>query len=69
MIRSDNKLNLGRYAVEVVERHDQRGVWTVEAIDQDGSIFQALFPGPRSKERALEYAEWKDGQNFTSSSI
>ncbi len=54
--------NRGRtLEVEVVERKDTPGVWTVEAIDMaaEGDIFQALFVGPESHERALEYARFK----------
>lgn len=49
--------------VSVVERKDQPGVWTVEAIDMegDGAIFQALFVGPEAQERAKEYARFKYG--------
>jgi len=44
--------------VEVAERKDLPGMWTVEAIDtgSEGEIYQALFTGPRAKERAYEYA-------------
>jgi hypothetical protein len=47
--------------VAVVERNDQPGVWTVEAIDMknDGNIYQALFVGPEARERAQEYARFK----------
>lgn len=46
-------------SVEVVERRDDPGVWSVEAINTDGSIEVALFPGPNSKDRATEYAAWR----------
>ena len=50
--------------VSVVERNDQPGVWTVEAIDMavDGSIYQAFFVGPEAHERAQEYARFKYGR-------
>jgi len=50
--------------IAVEERHDQPGVWTVEAIDMagDGSIFQAFFAGPQARERAEEYAHFKYGR-------
>ena len=32
------------------------GDWTVEAIGEDGEIYQAIFIGPKAKERAYEYA-------------
>ncbi len=49
--------------VEVVERNDSPGSWSVEAIetDQDGAVFQAIFVGPQAKERAEEYAAFKYG--------
>ena len=47
--------------VEVVERKDALGIWTVEAIDTegDGAIYQAMFAGPEAYERAVEYAQFK----------
>jgi hypothetical protein len=50
--------------VSVVERKDQPGVWTVEAIDiaGDGDIYQALFIGRDARERASEYAQFKYGR-------
>jgi len=38
------------------------GNWRVEAIDGDGSCFVTLLSGPRAKERALEYARWKQSR-------
>jgi hypothetical protein len=43
--------------VEVVERRDMPGAWTVEVIDDDGGIEQAIFLGPRANQRAQEYAK------------
>ncbi len=44
--------------VEVAERTDAPGNWTVEAVDtgSEGEIYQAIFCGPRAKERAYAYA-------------
>lgn len=49
--------------VEVQERRDSPGVWTVEAIDtgSEGEVYQALFAGPKAKERAYDYARWMYG--------
>jgi hypothetical protein len=49
--------------VSVVERKDEPGVWTVEAIDManDGEIYQALFVGLDAEKRAREYARFKYG--------
>lgn len=50
--------------VAVVERNDEPGVWTVEAIDMagEGAIFQVFFRGPEARERAQEYARFKYGR-------
>jgi hypothetical protein len=51
---------IARYEqVEVAERKDQPGAWTVEAIDDDGGIEQAIFIGPNARERASEYKKVK----------
>ena len=51
----------GSIEVTVVERKNEAGVWSVEAIadDADGSIFQAHFYGPDAELRAREYAAFK----------
>lgn len=33
--------------------------WTVEAIGDDGEIYQAIFAGPDAEKRAREYARFK----------
>lgn len=47
--------------VEVVERKDMPGTWSVGAIDMenDGVCYLAVFSGPRAKEGAEEYRDWK----------
>lgn len=45
--------------IEVAERIDNPGAWTVEAIGSDSEIYQALFMGPDAEQRAREYAELK----------
>ncbi|WP_041544826.1 MULTISPECIES: hypothetical protein [Chelativorans] len=61
-----NLQNAERHSVdiEVVERHDAPGIWSVEIInyDDEGSVYVTMFFGPRSQERAEEYAEWKRSQ-------
>jgi hypothetical protein len=42
--------------VAVEESINESGAWTVEAIGDDGEIYQALFYGPKAQERAYEYA-------------
>jgi hypothetical protein len=49
------------YSVEIAERKDAVGAWTVEAIDDDGSIEQAIFAGPKARERADAYARFQYG--------
>lgn len=48
-------------AVEVIERRDTPGAWSVEAVDYegDGEIYLAVFSGPESRMRAKEYARMK----------
>lgn len=49
--------------VEVVERKDAPGDWSVEAIniEGDGEIYMAIFSGPAALDRATEYAYMKYG--------
>lgn len=49
--------------VDITQILDSPGVWTVEAIGQDGEIYQAIFAGPTSEIRAREYASLKYGLN------
>ncbi len=52
-----------RLDVSVVQRRNEAGVWSVEAIadDEDGSVYQAHFHGPNAEDRAREYASFKYG--------
>ena len=45
----------------VADKHTL-GAWRVEAIDfeGEGACYIAVFTGPFSRERAEEYAEWKN---------
>jgi hypothetical protein len=47
------------YIIEIAERKDAPGAWTVEAIDEDGGIERAIFAGPRARERAETYASYQ----------
>ena len=49
--------------VEVVERCDTPGAWSVEAINiaGDGEVYLAVFSGPDAHARASEYATMKYG--------
>ena len=51
-------------SVEIVERKDDPGTWSVEIIDygNDGACYVNLFTGPDSKARAEEYAHLKFGR-------
>lgn len=42
--------------VNVSPRRGSEGAWNVEAIDDDGSIEQAIFVGPGAEQRARRYA-------------
>lgn len=49
--------------VQITEREDAPGVWTVEAIDwaSEGEIYQAIFAGPDAEQRARDYARFAYG--------
>ena len=50
-----------RLKYEVTESPEFSGHWHVEAIDDEGRVFVAVFSGPEAEERAREYADWKNG--------
>jgi hypothetical protein len=43
--------------VNIAPRKGTQGAWNVEAIDEDGSIEQAIFAGPNAESRARKYAD------------
>jgi hypothetical protein len=47
---------------EVQESEQSRGAFAVTAIERDGEVVSALFSGPEAKERAEEYAAWKNSE-------
>lgn len=48
---------------EVVKSATEADVWSVEAIDHEtGDCFKTNFYGPQSRERANEYAHFKNGE-------
>lgn len=47
---------------EVQESEQGRGAFAVTAIERDGEILTALFSGPKARERAEEYAAWKNSE-------
>jgi hypothetical protein len=47
---------------QVQESEEIRGDFLVSAIDNDGEVCSALFSGPKAKERAQEYAAWKNSE-------
>ena len=51
------------YQIEIAERKDMPGAWYVEAIDNDGGIEQAIFAGPKARERAEAYNKFQYGGN------
>ncbi len=44
---------------EVIEDRKSPDDWRVEAADDDGRYFIAIFCGPEARQRAEEYARWK----------
>jgi hypothetical protein len=46
---------------ELAESREFLGTWHVEAVGDDGEVYVAVFSGPRARERAAEYADWKNG--------
>ncbi len=56
-----NGSSSNEYDVELAERNDMPGAWTVEAIDSDGGIEQAIFAGPKARERAEAYRSFQYG--------
>jgi hypothetical protein len=53
---------------EVFQTEDNSDDYIVEAIalPGEGEIFTTIFSGPDSRERAEEYAGWKEGQGAES---
>lgn len=53
---------MDRLKYEVVESRGVPGEWRAEAINMegDGEVYVVLFSGPSARERAEEYAEWKN---------
>lgn len=47
---------------EIAKSREFDGHWHVEAIGPDGEVYVAIFTGPNAKERADEYAEWKNAR-------
>jgi hypothetical protein len=47
---------------EIQESEETRGAFVVTAIEREGEVYSALFSGPKAKERAEEYAKWKNSE-------
>jgi hypothetical protein len=45
-----------------IQESEGRGDYLVSAIDNEGEVCSALFSGPRARERAEEYAAWKNSE-------
>jgi hypothetical protein len=45
---------------ETIEDNRHPGDYRVEAIDRDGEVYIAIFSGPEARDRAREYADWKN---------
>lgn len=63
MVASVEKENQ-RLVFEVMRDKINGFDWIVGAVNDagDGEIYTATFSGPNAKERAEEYARWKNGQ-------
>jgi hypothetical protein len=48
---------------ELVQDRSVLDTWRVEAVNDegDGEVYVATFSGPNARERAEEYAHWKNG--------
>jgi hypothetical protein len=53
---------------ETKESRDFKDHWHVEAIDEEGRVFVAIFSGPDAQERAIEYAKLKNSASKTMTS-
>ena len=47
---------------KVFEDRKYPGNWRVEKFDDDGGAEVAIFGGPRARQRAIEYADWRYGE-------
>jgi hypothetical protein len=45
---------------QVTESRKYPGHWHVEAVGDDGQVCVVVFSGPGAKERAYEYADFKN---------
>ena len=45
---------------EIQESEETRGAFVVTAVEREGEVYSALFSGAKAKERAEEYAKWKN---------
>ena len=45
---------------EIAESRQYPNHWHVEAVNGDGEVFVVVFSGPKAKDRAYEYAAWKN---------
>ena len=44
-----------------VRETSSQGVWVAEADCEDGEVYTAIFVGKNARQRAEEYATWKNG--------
>ena len=50
---------------EVQESEETRGAFVVTAIEREGEVYTTLFSGPKARERAEEYVQWKSSEADT----
>lgn len=51
---------------DVYESEEHKNDWIAGAVlEGEGDIYIAIFSGPEAKERASEYASWKNAQTLS----
>lgn len=51
-----------QYEAFVSEEAVNNDEWRVEALNEEGECFIAIFSGPQAQARAEEYAAWKNAE-------
>ena len=50
---------------EIQASEETHGAFVVTAVAREGEIYSALFSGAKARERAEEYAAWKNSDEDT----
>jgi len=54
-------VELGTMRYHSVRNAGSQAVWVAEADGEDGGVYTAIFVGKIARQRAEEYAAWKNG--------